>query len=387
MGAPQHKTGKGARPLEPRRADEGLTAFAPEINAPPRNAPLEIVDSAHAAMDPLAAFAVEPSAPARERAQEPQRLVKRARRKSGRQHRVRVYGLAAFSTAAGLLAFAVLTTPDETAARRFKMPLAQVANRAVRPAPAARQQQLDAPAVAEMAGTTQSIRPTADAVPVVQAPPVQSPRIQTPAPKQIASPIVAQREVPPTIAAAPVRLALPAEEDSPRPPVSGPVATAGRDAALSAPPPPVPTAGAAVREAVVASRAEPPAAAVTPPPASPTLAAPPARGTAERAAVEAVLGQYASAFTALDARRAKAVWPTVNQKNLERAFDSLEEQVFDLGECDITVLPPRALALCDGTARYTPKVGNRKPRTEARRWSFALRQTGPDWAIENVNLR
>ena len=114
---------------------------------------------------------------------------------------------------------------------------------------------------------------------------------------------------------------------------------------------------------------------------------PASRGAAERAAVEAVLGQYASAFSALDARRAKAVWPTVNEKNLERAFDSLEQQEFDLGECDITVLPPRALALCDGMARYTPKVGNRKTRTESRRWSFALRQTGQDWAIENVNLR
>jgi hypothetical protein len=101
----------------------------------------------------------------------------------------------------------------------------------------------------------------------------------------------------------------------------------------------------------------------------------------------AVLGQYASAFSALDARRAKAVWPTVNEKNLERAFDSLDQQEFDLGACDITVLAPRALALCDGTARYTPKVGNRKTRTESRRWSFTLRQTGQEWAIESVNLR
>ena len=118
--------------------------------------------------------------------------------------------------------------------------------------------------------------------------------------------------------------------------------------------------------------------------ATPTAAAP---GGAQRAAVEAVLGQYANAFSALDARRAKAVWPTVNEKNLERAFDSLEQQEFDLGACDITVLAPLALALCDGTARYTPRVGNRKARTESRRWSFTLRQTGQEWAIESVNLR
>ena len=111
------------------------------------------------------------------------------------------------------------------------------------------------------------------------------------------------------------------------------------------------------------------------------------RVATQRAAVEAVLGQYASAFSALDAGRAKAVWPTVNQKNLERAFDSLEEQEFDLGTCDITVLAPHAMALCAGSARYVPKVGNRKARTESRRWSFSLRQTGEDWAIESVNLR
>ena len=79
------------------------------------------------------------------------------------------------------------------------------------------------------------------------------------------------------------------------------------------------------------------------------------------------------------------MWPGVNQRNLERAFESLEEQDFDLGECDITVLPPRALALCNGTARYTPKVGNRKERREARRWAFHLRQSGQDWSIESVD--
>ena len=100
-----------------------------------------------------------------------------------------------------------------------------------------------------------------------------------------------------------------------------------------------------------------------------------------------VLKHLQTAYDRRDATLAKAVWPTVNQKNLERAFDSLEQQEFDLGACDITVLAPRALALCDGTARYTPKVGNRKARTESRRWSFTLRQTGQEWAIESVNLR
>ncbi len=104
-------------------------------------------------------------------------------------------------------------------------------------------------------------------------------------------------------------------------------------------------------------------------------------------AVESVLDRYANAFSSLDAEGAKAVWPTVNQRNLERAFENLEEQTFELGSCDITVLPPRALAQCKGITRYTPKVGNRRERTEARHWTFRLAQNGQDWSIQSVESR
>jgi hypothetical protein len=108
---------------------------------------------------------------------------------------------------------------------------------------------------------------------------------------------------------------------------------------------------------------------------------------ASTAAIESVLDRYASAFNALDARRAKAVWPAVNERNLARAFDSLEEQRFDLGECDITVALPRATASCEGTASYLPKVGNRKMRAEKRQWTFRLQASGQDWSIERVESR
>jgi hypothetical protein len=108
---------------------------------------------------------------------------------------------------------------------------------------------------------------------------------------------------------------------------------------------------------------------------------------APTSSVQSVLGRYASAFNALDAGRAKAVWPGVNERNLARAFDSLASQQFDLGDCNISVTPPRAVASCDGTARYTPKVGNRNPRSERRRWTFQLRQRDEDWVIESVDSR
>jgi hypothetical protein len=77
----------------------------------------------------------------------------------------------------------------------------------------------------------------------------------------------------------------------------------------------------------------------------------------------------------------------VNQRNLQRAFDSLEQQEFDLGTCDITVAAPRALAQCNGTARYTPRMGDRRMRTESRQWTIRLRQDEQAWTVESVESR
>jgi hypothetical protein len=100
-----------------------------------------------------------------------------------------------------------------------------------------------------------------------------------------------------------------------------------------------------------------------------------------------VLERYESAFSALDAGRAKAVWPGVNERNLARAFESLEQQEFDLGSCEITVTAPRAVASCSGTARYTPRMGNRRMRTESRKWTFMLESKGETWSIASVDSR
>ena len=129
-----------------------------------------------------------------------------------------------------------------------------------------------------------------------------------------------------------------------------------------------------------------PAAAAPAPPANASAAAA-ARVDGYRSAVEQVLERYESAFSSLDAQRAKAVWPRVNQRNLQRAFDSLEQQEFDLGTCDITVAAPRALALCNGTARYTPRMGDRRMRTESRQWTIRLRQDEQAWIVESVESR
>ena len=105
------------------------------------------------------------------------------------------------------------------------------------------------------------------------------------------------------------------------------------------------------------------------------------------ALIEVVLERYESAFSALDASRAKAVWPAVNERNLARAFESLEQQDFDLGNCEIKVTEPHAVASCRGTARYTPRMGSRRMRTESRQWTFTLESKGETWSIARVDSR
>lgn len=115
-----------------------------------------------------------------------------------------------------------------------------------------------------------------------------------------------------------------------------------------------------------------------------TIEPPAVRATAP---IETVLNRYAAAFSALDVTEAKAVWPSVDTRNLARAFASLEHQQFDLGACAILVTLPRAVASCDGTSQYVPKIGSKKLRLERRQWTFYLQQRADGWSIEGVDLR
>ena len=252
-----------------------------------------------------------------------------------------------------------------------------------------------------------AVTPTTDVVIASSKEPVDAPKT-TPVVVPKTTPVVVPKQAPVVAPAVTARTVI-------EPPLRAPRAEiVSRPVAESVPPPAqVPTTGVAPVEVrggpsaalpIVSTIGTTPTTAVVPaaspaaastviaaPPAGPPVpdaaAATAARVAVPRAAVESVLGRYARAFSSLDARSAKTVWPNVNQRNLERAFEGLQQQHFDLGACDITVLPPRALALCDGTARYTPKVGDRKERVETRRWTFHLKQDGPDWSIEDIDTR
>jgi hypothetical protein len=108
---------------------------------------------------------------------------------------------------------------------------------------------------------------------------------------------------------------------------------------------------------------------------------------AETRAIENVLGRYQTAFNELDAGAAVAVWPTVNEKTLAKAFERLESHDVFFENCEIEIFSAQAEAACSGSARYVPKVGNRTPKDEARQWRFSLRKASGEWLIDRVDAR
>lgn len=179
----------------------------------------------------------------------------------------------------------------------------------------------------------------------------------------------------------------------------------------TAPPPPQILASASLTQGaapIAAPSADaPPTPAVVPPPlpaldvaTSMSTAAPRAaptgpseapagtpRGEPEARAIERVLGHYRTAFNTLDASAATAVWPTVDEKTLARAFERLADQDVSFENCQIDVAGVLAEVACSGSARYVPKVGSRTPRAAARRWTFTLRKAAGEWVIDRVSAR
>ena len=142
-------------------------------------------------------------------------------------------------------------------------------------------------------------------------------------------------------------------------------------------PPPLPRTPPPAHAEVV------PSAAVTLPPA--VVPPEPSVVRSDTDAVRAVLDRYQSAFSDLDASKAKTIWPSVDEKALGRAFGQLERQQIVLEGCDVKVADQRAVAVCRGKASYVPRVGNKAVRVEPRQWAFTLRRTGNSWIIEAID--
>lgn len=100
--------------------------------------------------------------------------------------------------------------------------------------------------------------------------------------------------------------------------------------------------------------------------------------------IRSTLTRFRTAYSQLDARAARDVWPSVDARALERAFQSLKSQELRFDRCNLTVTGARARASCTGRATYVPRIGDQSPRFTAREWAFELKKADEQWTIASA---
>jgi hypothetical protein len=187
----------------------------------------------------------------------------------------------------------------------------------------------------------------------------------------------------------PIRSAAPATRDEVPVRITPAVlTTSSRDVASLAPAPP-PVASRAVEAPRVEPRPlpiapldlAPPAAAPAPEPIAVVARVEPSR---DEEHIRSTLAQWRTAYSQLDAGAAREVWPSVDVRALEKAFQSLKSQELSFDHCAFTVTGARAQAACTGRASYVPRVGNPAPKTNAREWTFELTRSDQRWTIASA---
>ena len=110
----------------------------------------------------------------------------------------------------------------------------------------------------------------------------------------------------------------------------------------------------------------------------------------QKEVVLAVVREYAHALERLDVRATKAVYPSVDDRQLQRAFQGLKEQQFHFASCGVSLSSSGddANAWCKGNATYRPKVGSRTvQRLTSREWVFNLARDGGGWQILEARVQ
>ena len=100
-----------------------------------------------------------------------------------------------------------------------------------------------------------------------------------------------------------------------------------------------------------------------------------------------ILREYRRAFERLDVRAAKAVWPSLDDRALNRAFQQLDSQQLRFASCGVSITGRDANARCHGDATYRPKVGSRVVHLPARQWTFDLSRSASGWQIVNARIQ
>jgi hypothetical protein len=104
--------------------------------------------------------------------------------------------------------------------------------------------------------------------------------------------------------------------------------------------------------------------------------------------VLAVLREYSRAYDRLDVRATKAVYPSIDDRQLQRLFQALQEQRVRFASCDVSISSSGAdaNASCRGDATYRPKVG-RTVRVNDSEWTFSLSRGGSGWQILDARMQ
>jgi hypothetical protein len=100
--------------------------------------------------------------------------------------------------------------------------------------------------------------------------------------------------------------------------------------------------------------------------------------------IRAALTRWRTAYSELDANAAREVWPSVDARALERAFQALKSQEVRFDRCDLTVAGGSAQAACTGRAIYVPRLGKQSPRADPHEWTFELKKNDQRWTIASA---
>jgi hypothetical protein len=216
--------------------------------------------------------------------------------------------------------------------------------------------------------------------PVTRPParPMAKKRAAEPAPRAIA----AARPVTPTPAPTPKLAATSKAAPAPMPTPPPVRLASARPAPIPSPAPTSAPPPAAVVTVALPDPAPEPLAAARP--ATPVAAALIDRRPDDEADIRSTLARFRTAYSQLNASAARDVWPSVDARALQRAFQSLKSQELRFDHCSLTVTGARAQAACTGRAVYVPRIGDQSPRGTSREWTFELRKADERWTIASA---
>lgn len=119
---------------------------------------------------------------------------------------------------------------------------------------------------------------------------------------------------------------------------------------------------------------------------SPTAAGKPINQVDDAAAIRAVVNRYRDAMSTSDVQAVQAVWPRTDVNAVRREF-ARGEQNLEFEACRVSSTGTTANVSCVGVIESGFVSGQRRPRSEQRRWEFTLRKVGTGWIIAGLNYR